>query len=230
MFSMVLLVRFVSGTRQTAPKKGFEHAFGANKEKPVAQVKQVSWLSHRLRNNMGSHDRFLRSLLGAALVLVAWLFQLPEAFWLGLFLITTAAFRFCPNYAIFNITSLSPADSKTVIPWEEFLDLFPPAAPVPAAPTAAAQTSPPKEAAVSKVPTYSLPPELTSALILDIEKNALDEVLLVRFYENFFGCKISIQASGYLNVYVCQFPDKSIRLDFSKLKASLLTRLQATAA
>jgi hypothetical protein len=175
---------------------------------------------------MGGHDRFLRSLLGAALVLVAWLFQMTEAFWLGMFLITTAAFRFCPNYAIFNITSLSPSDSKTVIPWEEFLDLFPPVAPLPTAPPETAK-APPQNPQVSKPPSYSLPPELTHALIQDIEKNALDEVLLVRFYENFFGCKISIEASGYLNVYVCQFPGKSTRLDFSKLKSSLLQRLRA---
>ena len=195
----------------------------------MAQVKQISWLAHRLRSNMGGHDRFLRSLLGAALVFVAWLFQVNEAFWLGLFLITTAAFRFCPNYALFNITSLSPQDSKTVIPWEEFLDLFPPAAPVAPVQTEleVAQAPPKIEPVVSKVSAYSLPPELTSALIRDIEKNALDEVLLVRFYENFFGCKISIEASGYLNVYVCQFPGKSTRLDFSKLKSSLLQRLRA---
>jgi hypothetical protein len=225
MFSTVLLVRRVQEVSNFAPKKGFEHAFGANKEKPVAQVKRVSWLSHRLRNNMGSHDRFLRSLLGAALVLVAWLFQFTEAFWLGLFLITTAAFRFCPQYALFNITSLGPADTKTVIPWEEFLDLFPPAEPLPALQPEVAKAQAPKATLVSNAPSYGLPPELTTALIQDIEKNALDEVLLVRFYENFFGCKVSIQASGYLNVYVCQFPDKSTRLDFSKLKASLLKRL-----
>ena len=196
----------------------------------MAQVKQVSWLAHRLRNNMGGHDRFLRSLLGAALVLVAWLFQMTEAFWLGLFLITTAAFRFCPNYAIFNITSLSPADTKTVIPWEEFLDLFPPVAPVAPVQADVAQEPQRKEPAVTKVSTYSLPPELTSALIQDIEKNALDEVLLVRFFENFFGCKINIEASGYLNVYVCQFPGKTTRMDFSKLKSSLLKRLHEQAS
>ena len=198
----------------------------------MVQVKQDSWLAHRLRSNMGSHDRFLRSLLGAALVFVAWWFQVNEAFWLGLFLITTAAFRFCPNYAIFNITSLSPQDSKTVIPWEEFLDLFPPAAPVAPVQTEleVAQAPPKIEPVVSKVSAYSLPPELTSALIRDIERNALDEVLLVRFYENFFDCKISIEDSGYLNVYVCQFPGKSTRLDFSKLKSNLLNRLHERSA
>lgn len=230
MFSTVMLVRLVSGACEIAPKKDFKHAFGANKESTVSQVKQVSWLSHRLRNNMGGHDRFVRSLLGAALVLVAWLFQLTEAFWLGMFLITTAAFRFCPNYAIFNITSLSPADTKTVIPWEEFLDLFPPAAPVAPAPAQALLAPQKKETLVSQPPTYSLPPELTSALIQDIEKNALDEVLLVRFYENFFDCKISIEASGYLNVYVCQCQGKTTRLDFSRLKSSLLKRLHEQAS
>ena len=72
---------------------------------------------------------------------------------------------------------------------------------------------------------YFLPPELTHALIKDIEKNALDEMLVVRFYENFFGCKISIEPAAHLNIYVCQFPHKTIRLEFSRLKAGLLDRL-----
>ncbi len=195
----------------------------------LIEEKQVSWLSQRMRNNMGSHDRFLRSLLGAALVLVAWLFQLPEAFWLGLFLILTAALRFCPSYAIFNVNTLNADDGKTVIPWEEFLDLLPPSAPassVAAPPSTETRVkAPPSLAPVS----FRLPPDLTQALIQDIEKNALDEILMVRFFENFFGCKISIQSAAHLNVYVCQFPDKTTRLDFSKMKANLLQRLHETA-
>ena len=196
--------------------------------------KQVSWLSHRLRNNIGSHDRFLRSLLGAALVLVAWLFQWPEAFWLGMFLIMTAAFRFCPNYVIFNFNTLNAEDGKTVVPWQEFLDLFPPPPPLPPAtpPTPSVPLSAPplKAKPVSAPVHFSLPPELTQALIRDIEKNALDEILLVRFYENFFACKINIEQVAHLNIYVCRFPDKTTRIDFAKLKAMLLSRLYETTA
>ena len=76
---------------------------------------------------------------------------------------------------------------------------------------------------------YYLPPDLTKALIKDIEKNALDEMLVVRFYENFFGCKTSIEPAAHLNIYVCQFPHKTIRLEFSRLKAGLLDRLHESA-
>jgi hypothetical protein len=207
------------------------YSAGILKEIQLNRVKQVSWLSHRLRNNIGRHDRFLRSLLGAALVLVAWLFLMPEAFWLGMFLIVTAAFRFCPNYVFFNFDTLNAEDQKTVIPWQEFLDLFPPVpqAPTPAPKQSALVSAPDvKETPVVAKARFSLPPELTHALIQDIEKNALDEVLLVRFYENFFGCKISIRSAAHLNVYVCQFPDKEKRLDFAHLKSTLLDRLRET--
>ena len=195
------------------------------------RVKQISWLSRRLQNNIGGHDRFLRSLLGATLVLVAWLFQLHEAFWLGLFFILTAAFRFCPNYVFFNFNTLNTEDQKTVIPWQEFLDLFPvaPQAAPPALTTATPNSAPQaKSASVIAPAPFSLPPELTHALIKDVEKNALDEILLVRFYENFFGCKINIQSAAHLNIYVCQFPNQTTRLDFAQLKANLLKRLKET--
>ena len=198
----------------------------------MSQVKQVSWLSHRLRNNIGSHDRLLRSLLGAVLVLVAWLFELPEAFWLGLYLILTAALRFCPNYAIFNVDTLYAGEQKTTIPWAELLELLPPTdsatpAETPAKPLATAASN---TVVAAKPAAFSLPPELSHALLHDIERNAIDEILMVRFYENFFGCRIKIEQAAHLNIYVCQFPSHTSRLDFAKLKSQLLQRVQETAS
>lgn len=205
----------------------------------------------------------MRSLAGAALVLAGWLMQIPEAFWLGMFLIVTATFKFCPNYAIFNFNTLGDEETKTTIPWEVFLDLLPNRGKTQSALDqtnadnldATTWTSRVQSSTDSKsigldsseskqtngldepdlsfkkttkfIPNidYYLPPELTQALIKDIEKNALDEMLVVRFYENFFGCKISIEPVAHLNIYVCQFPHKTSRLEFARLKAGLLDRL-----
>ena len=230
--SITLLVQARKAADKTHQHQVFKHTFGANKEKPVAQVKQVSWLSHRLRNNMGSHDRFLRSLLGAALVLVAWLFQLPEAFWLGLYLILTAALRFCPNYAIFNVDTLSAGEQKNSIPWAELLELLPPTDSATPAETSAKPlaTAASNTVVAAKPAAFSLPPELSHALLHDIERNAIDEILMVRFYENFFGCRIKIEQAAHLNIYVCQFSSHTSRLDFAKLKSQLLQRVQETAS
>ena len=197
----------------------------------MSQVKQVSWLSHRLRNNIGSRDRFWRSWLGAGLVLLAWLFELPEAFWLGFFLILTAALRFCPNYAIFNTDTLSAGEQKNSIPWAELLALLPTTdstTPAESAPKPLA-TPAPNTTVAAKPPTFSLPRELSHALLHDIERNAIDEILMVRFYENFFGCRIKIEQAAHLNIYVCQFASHTSRLDFAKLKSELLHRVRETA-
>jgi len=52
----------------------------------------------------------------------------------------------------------------------------------------------------------------------------------VRFYENFFGCRIKIEQAAHLNIYVCQFSSHTSRLDFAKLKSQLLQRVQETAS
>lgn len=178
---------------------------------------------------MGQLDRFVRMALGISLILVAWMFNFPWPFWGGLVLLITAAVRICPIYALFKISSLSLGGEKTVIPWEEFLDLLPPQAEpeavAVAAPVQRAAKEPPKIAPVA----FSLPPELTHALIKDVERNALDEVLVIRFFENFFGCKITVDQSGHLSSYVCRFPNQTVKLDFGKLKAKLLERLKETA-
>lgn len=179
--------------------------------------------------NMGQLDRFVRMMLGISLILVAWMFEFAWPFWGGMALLITAAVRVCPIYALFKISTLSLGSQKTVIPWEEFLDLLPPKS-EPEVVTAPEPVQRTPKASPTIVPVaFSLPPELTQALIKDVERNALDEVLVIRFFENFFGCKITVEQAGHLNSYVCRFPDKTINLNFAKLKAQLLVRLKETA-
>ena len=179
--------------------------------------------------NMGHVDRFVRMMLGISLILVDQMFGLTWSFWAGMALLITATVRVCPIYALFKISTLSLSGHKTVIPWEEFLDLLPPQIePEAVVAPASVQALPTAAPAVAPM-SFSLPPELTQALIQDVERNALDEVLVIRFYENFFACKITVEQSGHLNSYACRFPDKTIRLDFAKLKAQLLNKLKETA-
>jgi hypothetical protein len=89
-----------------------------------------------------------------------------------------------------------------------------------------AKTKQPLSAKAVAAKHYQLPVELTQVLIQDIQKNALDEMLVVRFFENFFHCSISIQPSGHLQSYVCKYPDKTVSMNFAQLKQSLLQRLR----
>ena len=180
--------------------------------------------------NMGQLDRFVRMALGICLMMVAWMFEFPWPFWGGIALLITAAVRICPIYRFFNISTLFLGSAKTVIPWQEFLDLLPPKTdPEPVSAPAPIQRAPKAAPKVEPV-AFSLPPELTHALIKDVERNALDEVLVIRFFENFFGCRITIEQSGHLSSYVCRFPDQTVTLNFAKLKGQLLERLKQTAA
>lgn len=182
----------------------------------------------RLRFNLGDLDRLFRVLLGLALGFIHWEFNMLPALWLGLALVLTAVIRFCPVYALFNWDSLDSDPSKTAIPWEEFLDMLPPPAPVKEqAPEALMKPKRQLEPAVEPV-AFHLPPELTQALIKDIEKNALDEMLVVRFFENFFGCRVTVVPVGHLHSYSCKFTDHTVSFDFAKLKATLLARLKET--
>jgi hypothetical protein len=187
----------------------------------------IAMLNHWI--NVGQLDRMVRMLLGIACLLIAWMFDFPWAFWGGMAFLITAAMGICPIYAVFKMSTLSLDGPKTVIPWEEFLDLLPAKAepetvqaPMPVQRT---PKVPPQIVPVA----FRLPPDLTQALITDVKRNALDEMLVVRFYENFFGCRIGIEQSGHLSVYVCKFPNQTVTLSFAKLKAQLLERLQETA-
>ena len=212
---------------QTCTNKENMHPNGApphdkeNRQMNIAKLNR--WI------NVGQVDRMVRMLMGIGCLLIAWMFDFPWAFWGGMAFLITAAVGICPIYALFKISTLALDGPKTVIPWEEFLDLLP-AKPEPDIVQAPAPVQRTPKAAPPIVPVaFRLPPELTQALITDVQRNALDEMLVVRFYENFFGCRIGIEQSGHLSVYVCKFPNQTITLNFAKLKGQLLERLQETA-
>jgi hypothetical protein len=203
--------------------------------------------------NISESDRFGRILAGVVLVILDWLFTFPILFWLGIGLLLSAAFQFSLLYAIFRFSTHKTLPEKPAVPWEEFLDLYPAkiedekqettsldtvqvaTLPMDEKSSAEIALEPARQPAKTKQPLsakavaakhYQLPVELTQVLIQDIQKNALDEMLVVRFFENFFHCSISIQPSGHLQSYVCKYPDKTVSMNFAQLKQSLLQRLR----
>jgi hypothetical protein len=71
-----------------------------------------------------------------------------------------------------------------------------------------------------------LPPDLAQQLVDDLNNNTLDEMLVLRFYENFFACRISI-VQQHVNNYRCDFKDSSQSFGFAELKQQLLDKLHA---
>lgn len=63
------------------------------------------------------------------------------------------------------------------------------------------------------------------ALIEQLQKNALDEIVVVELYEKFFGCKVKI-INGWINSYAVQSGKKAIHLDFVKLKSRIIEHLE----
>jgi len=57
-----------------------------------------------MKSNVGTADRILRAILGAALILWA-LTGGPLLAWIGLVPLATAAFGYCPAYAIFGLNT-----------------------------------------------------------------------------------------------------------------------------
>lgn len=63
--------------------------------------------------NVGTSDRVLRFVAGAAVVGFAWYYpSVPYSFlgWLGLFPIATSVFGICPLYSLFGISSVHVPD------------------------------------------------------------------------------------------------------------------------
>ena len=58
-----------------------------------------------MKCNVGGIDRILRIAVGALLVALAITNVLGWWAWLGLILLTTGLFRFCPAYPLLSITS-----------------------------------------------------------------------------------------------------------------------------
>jgi hypothetical protein len=72
-------------------------------------------------------------------------------------------------------------------------------------------------------PSFSLPPDLAQQLVDDLNNNTLDEMLVLRFYENFFDCRISI-VQQHIHTYRCDFQNSSQTYGFADLKQQLLDK------
>ena len=67
--------------------------------------------------------------------------------------------------------------------------------------------------------------ETRHSLIDDLIKNSIDEIMLVRIYEEFFNCDIQIM-HGHINAYVCEFTTHTTTLDYPTLKDDLMRALR----
>ncbi|OWY41054.1 hypothetical protein CEK28_01940 [Xenophilus sp. AP218F] len=61
-----------------------------------------------MQANVGSVDRIIRVVVGAALILAALLGLVGPWGWLGVVPLATGAFRFCPAYLPFGFNSCKP--------------------------------------------------------------------------------------------------------------------------
>ncbi len=67
----------------------------------------------KFERNIGTTDRIIRLVVGAALLSQVFFgLQTPWG-WLGAVLVVTAAFRFCPPYALLGINTCSAADKRS---------------------------------------------------------------------------------------------------------------------
>ena len=179
--------------------------------------------------NMGQWEQGFRALAGALITWLAWFEGSDRWMIVGVVVLFTSVLRFCPIYALFRFNT--PKTSKIsksgeLFSWEEFLDKNAPRA---AASQIVEQTSEPKVNSVEAITPsiFTLPPELSLQLIEDLNNNALDEMLVLRFYENLFDCRISI-VQQHIHLYRCDFQNSSQTYGFAELKAQLLELLQDT--
>jgi hypothetical protein len=178
--------------------------------------------------NVGQWDQGLRALAGALITWLAWFEGNDRWVIIGVIILFTSVLRFCPSYALFRFNTLKSAKSRESFSWEEFLDKNAPRAVEPKI------VEPPLEPKVKPVQakplsTFTLPADLSLQLIDDLNNNALDEMLVLRFYENFFDCRISI-VQQHIHNYRCDFQHSSQTYGFAELKAQLLERLQEQTA
>jgi Protein of unknown function (DUF2892) len=174
--------------------------------------------------NLGQLDQGLRALAGTIITWLAWFEGNDRWVIIGVIILLTSVLRFCPTYFVLRFNTLRKVKPREVFPWDEFLDRNAPRAVVPAA------EEPKQVEVLSPVITkpshsFSLPPDLTLQLADDLKNNALDEMLVLRFYENFFECRISI-VQQHVNNYRCDFQDSSQTYGFAELKQQLLDKLE----
>jgi hypothetical protein len=175
--------------------------------------------------NVGQLDQGLRALAGTTITWLAWFERNDQWMIIGVIVLLTSMLRFCPTYFVLRFNTLKRAKSREVFSWDEFLDRFAPPAAVPAA------EEPNSVEAITPVitkprPSFSLPPDLAQQLVDDLNNNKLDEMLVLRFYENFFDCRISI-VQQHIHTYRCDFKNSNQTYGFVDLKQQLLDKLHA---
>jgi hypothetical protein len=174
--------------------------------------------------NLGQLDQGLRALAGTIITWLAWFEGNDRWVIIGVIILLTSVLRFCPTYFVLRFNTLRRVKPREVFPWDEFLDRNAPraAAPVVVEPKPAEEISP----VIAKPrSSFVLPPDLTLQLAEDLKNNALDEMLVLRFYENFFDCRISI-VQQHVNNYRCDFQSYSQTYGFAELKQQLLDKLE----
>ena len=180
------------------------------------------------KRNVGQVDQGLRALGGALVTWLAWYDSNDTWMLIGVIILLTSVLRFCPTYALLRFNTLKKLKSREAFSWEAFLDKNAPRAKIPVVQEApAAPTISPFKVKPSS--TFTLPADLCLQLIEDIRNNALDEMLVLRFYENFFDCRISI-VQQHIHTYRCDFQNASQNCSFADLKTQLLEQLQEQAA
>jgi hypothetical protein len=175
--------------------------------------------------NMGQLDQGLRALAGTTMTWLAWFERNDQWMIIGVIVLLTSVLRFCPTYFVLRFNTLRRVKSREAFSWDEFLDRNAPRAAAPVV-----EEPKPLEAIPPVItkprPSFSLPPDLAQQLVDDLNNNTLDEMLVLRFYENFFACRISI-VQQHIHTYRCDFQDSSQTFGFAELKQQLLDKLHA---
>jgi hypothetical protein len=174
--------------------------------------------------NLGQLDQGLRALAGTIITWLAWFEGNDRWVIIGVIILLTSVLRFCPTYFVLRFNTLRKVKPREAFSWDEFLDRNAPRA------IDSAAEEPKQVEVLSPVITkpshsFSLPPDLTLQLAEDLKNNALDEMLVLRFYENFFDCRISI-LQQHVNNYRCDFQSSSQTYGFAELKQQLLDKLE----
>jgi len=173
--------------------------------------------------NMGQLDQGLRALAGTLITWLALYKNNDQWMIIGVIVLLTSVLRFCPTYFVLRFNTLRRTKSREPFSWDEFLDRNAPraAAPVVEEPKPVEVLSP---VIAKHRPSFTLPPDLAQQLVDDLNNNTLDEMLVLRFYENFFDCRISI-VQQHIHTYRCDFQNSSQTYGFADLKQQLLDKL-----
>lgn len=65
-----------------------------------------------MKKNVGSVDRLLRIVVGAALIVMAWMGVIGAWGWIGVVPLATGIFRVCPAYLPFGLSSCAAKPGK----------------------------------------------------------------------------------------------------------------------